>query len=294
MILSRPRLQNTNSTSNESGATSDDSYIAGQAERRGFVNEAQRPLRLLDALPSRPTISDSVEFIQLGSTGDASEQVNEGDEKAEIDVDGELATANIVTIAAHTTASRQVISDHSTLQGAIDRIVTHKLLSRLEHQIINGVGGQGKINGLLAQAVAFIPTIGVTPADIIGESLTRQADNGYVPNLVLMNPLDWFRIQITKSTTDEEYIFGSPTMPVPPALWNASIIRTPSVPEGTVLTVDTMFATVLDREAPSVMLSNSHKDYFTRNLLAILGELRAGLEVLDVFAVYKISIEASS
>ncbi|MFG3996630.1 hypothetical protein ACGEND_11405 [Pseudomonas aeruginosa] len=39
------------------------------------------------------------------------------------------------------------------------------------------------------------------------------------------------------------------------------------------------------------MVSNSHKDYFTRNLVLILGELRAGLEVLDGQAIYLVDLE---
>lgn len=275
---------------NENGASASDTYLPSQPERGGLVGPAQRPLRLLDVLPSRPTTRDSVEFIQVSMTGDAAEQVQEGDEKQEVTVDGTLQTANIVTIAAHTTASRQVLTDYTALQNQIDRMIRHKLLSRLEHQLINGAGGQGKINGLLKQGTVFVPAIGTTKADIIGEALTRQADAGYMPSLILMNPLDWFRIQITKSATEQEYMFGSPTMPVPPALWNARVVTTPSMPEGTAATIDTGFATVLDREQASVVLSNSHKDYFTRNLVAILGELRAGLELLDTSAVYVVDI----
>lgn len=279
---------------NEQGGSSGSAYIPSQPERGGIVSPALRPLRLLEALPSRPTDKDAVEFVQLNSTGDADEQILEGDEKAEIDFEGELVRAEIVTIAGHTTASRQVLSDHVALQQAIDQVIRHKLLARLEHQLINGQGGQGKILGLIAQATAFLPTIGTTPADIIGESLTRQADAGYLPGLVVMNPLDWYRIQITKTTDDDEYIFGSPTMPVPPSLWNTAVVRTPAMPEGQALTIDSMHVSVLDREQPSVMLSNSHKDYFTRNLVAILGELRAGLEVRDGFAVYRMDLNAST
>lgn len=279
---------------NEQGGSSGGAYIPSQPERGGIVGPALRPLRLLEALPSRPTDKDAVEFVQLNSTGDADEQILEGDEKAEIDFEGELVRAEIVTIAGHTTASRQVLSDHVALQQAIDQVIRHKLLARLEHQLINGQGGQGKILGLLAQATAFLPTIGTTPADIVGEALTRQADAGYMPGLVVMNPLDWYRIQITKTTDDDEYIFGSPTMPVPPSLWNTAIVRTPAMPQGQALTIDGMHVSVLDREQPSVMLSNSHKDYFTRNLVAILGELRAGLEVRDGFAVYRMDLNASS
>lgn len=72
------------------------------------------------------------------------------------------------------------------------------------------------------------------------------------------------------------------------------VVSTASMPEGEAMTIDTSFTTVLDREAPSVLLSNSHKDYFTRNLVLILGELRAGLEVLDTAAIYKMSLAGTT
>ena len=80
-------------------------------------------------------------------------------------------------------------------------------------------------------------------------------------------------------------------LPIAPMLWNVPVVASPSVPLGQALTIDTSFVTVLDREAPSVMLSNSHADYFVRNLVAILGELRAGLEVRDTGAVNKVAID---
>ncbi len=278
---------------NDGKGASGDGEIASQADRRGIVGPVARQLRLLDVLPSRPTTSDAVEFVQLSVTGDASEQDQEGDEKATLDFEGTPARAEIVTIAGWTSASKQVLADHAALQAQIDRVIRAKVLSRLEHQLINGDGTMGKINGLLNQGTIFVPTIGATPADIIGEALVTQADYGYQPSLVLLNPFDWYRVQITKTATEGEYIFGSPTMPVAPSLWSTAIVVTPSVPEGTGLTVDTSFATVLDREQLVVTLSNTHADYFVRNLVAILGELRAGLELLDTRAVYKFDLNAS-
>lgn len=276
------------------GGSSDGSYMPSQPGRGGLVGPALRSLRLLDVLPSRPVTTDSVEFVQMAFTGDASEQEYEGDAKPEISADGTLATANIVTVAGWLAASRQVLSDHQALASLVDQVLRHKVRSRLEHQLINGPGGQGRINGLLNQATPLVPTIGVTAADIIGEALVTMADAGYSPGLVLMNPFDWLRILTTRTTTEEAYVFGSPTMPVPPSLWNTSIVLSPSVPEDTALTIDTSFTTVLDREQANVLISNSHSDFFTRNLIAILAELRAGLEVLDQGAVYSFDLGAVS
>lgn len=273
-----------------------DGAITSEGASRGYtglaiVGPVQRPARLLDLLPSRPTTRDTIEFIQLEAEGVVSEQVERGDAKAEIDFEGELARAEIVTLAGWTAASKQILSDHVQLGQVIDNVLRGKALTRLEHRIINGTGAPGHIDGLLNQAVTLMPTIGNTPADVVGEALVTLANNGYMPGLILLNPLDWFRIQISKSNVEGAYVFGSPTVPVPPALWNTPLVATPSVPQGQGLTLDTRFVTVIDREQLTVSVSNSHEDFFVRNLIAILAELRAGLEVTDQAAVFKFDID---
>lgn len=277
---------------NEGKGNTGDTSVPSNPERRGFVDLVTRPLRLIEALPSRPTSSDAVEFVQLTATGDATEQIHEGDAKAEIDMAGDLVRAEIVTVAAWTAASKQVLSDQGALSNQIDLVIRNKVLSRLENQLINGVGGQGKINGLINQATPITPAIATTPADMIGEALQVLTDNGYRPNLVIMNSLDWFRLQITrKNDTDDEYVFGSPTSPLPASLWNTRIVTPSSMPGGQVLVLDTSFVNVLDREQMNVAVTNTHADFFVRNLVAILGELRAGLEVLDTGAVLKLALQ---
>jgi HK97 family phage major capsid protein len=270
------------------GLSSSGGYMPSQPEQAGIYGPLPKPLSLLSALPTRPTTRDSVEFIQLGVTGDAAEQENEGDTKAELDFEGTPKTVNIITVAGWTTASRQVLSDHPALQQSIDATIRNKVLARLEDQLINGVGGQGKIEGLLSQCTVFMPTIAHTVIDAIGEGIVKMRAQGYAPNLVLMNPVDHFEQQIDR-TSDESYLLGSPVAPVLLVVWNTPVVLSAAVPAGECLILDTAFVTVLDREKPSVVLSNSHADYFTRNLVAILGALRAGLEVRDTGAVYRLT-----
>lgn len=275
------------------GGSSNGSYPT-QSERGIITTGGQRALRLLDVLPSRKTTSDAVEFVQVSAPEDAAEQLLEGATKQELNTTGELVRAEIATIAGFTSASRQVLSDNSQLQAAVDRMIKYKLLTKLESLLVNSTPATGKIDGLINQSTLLIPAIAATKADAIGEALVRQANAGFMPNVILMNSLDWLKIQLSKEATTGNYIFGSPSMPVPPALWNAQVVASPVCPEGTALTMDTGLITVLDREQPQILLSNSHEDYFTRNLIAILGELRAGLEVLDVGAIYQIDLSNSA
>ncbi len=281
---------------NENGAgLADATLYPNQPERGGVIGPVLAPLRLIQALPSRPVSSDSVEFVQLSATGEAAPQSYEGAEKAEIEFEGELETAKIITIAGHTTASVQVLSDQGALSQTIDRVLRHKTMDTLESQIMNGSGAGQNIHGLMPQATTLTPTIGTTTADIYGEAIVRMADAGYSPNLAVMNPLDWFRLLITRQETgSEEYVFGSPTMPIPPALWNTRIVLTNKMQQGNGLVLDTSFVTVLDREQVSVIASRFHKDFMVRNLVLILAELRAGLEVTDQNALRKFTLPAAS
>lgn len=270
--------------------------LPNQPERRGIVGQVLAPLNLLQALPSRPVSADSVEFIQLNTNGEAGIQAVEGDEKQNLDFDGTLVKASIATIAGHTTASRQVLADHAALQGQIDRTLRGKVLAKLENQLINGDGTNGSILGLIPQSTIFVSTTPIqalNALDLVGEAQARMRSNGYNPAMVIINPMDWFSMTVTK-TTDNDYLFGSPVTPATPSLWGATVVQSSAMPEGSILVVDPAFVTVLDRQKTDVMVSTSHKDYFTRNLVLILSECRAGLEVLDGFAVYQLSLDGQS
>ncbi|MDO8908751.1 MAG: phage major capsid protein [Pseudohongiella sp.] len=274
----------------DSNATS----VPSQPQRVGVVGTPEAPLRLIDALPAQPVTSDSIEYVKMTSSGEAGEQVKHGDEKAEVEFSGELERSDIATIAAHTTASKQVLDDNGNLANEIARMLNYKLAARVEHQLINGDGTPGKIKGLLLQAYHYIFSASpLSPADKIGAALTAMEMEGYQPSIVLMNPIDWFTIQ-TQKDLQEQYLFGSPTSPQPPSIWTRRVVTSNSVPNGTVLCLDTNYIKLLDRERASVSMTNSYMDYFTRNLVKILGELRLGLAVYDEKACYRFSIADSS
>lgn len=247
-------------------------------QRGDTVIPAQRPLTLLDVLSSRPVTGDAIEFVQLGTVGDAGYQLLQGDEKPELDLEGTLQRAEIATIAGFTAASRQTLNDNQSLASKVDQILRGKVREKLERELIAGAGGPGEINGLLNQGIAIAPTTATNDIDEVGEALSTMRSLGYNANVVVMNPTDYFRLAIEKDANGNY-------LNVIPALWNATVVQSSSIPAGQAIVMDPSYVSVLDRQALSIMVSNSHADFFRRNLIAILGELRAGLEVLDTKAV---------
>lgn len=272
------------------GGSTSEGGMPSQPETGAVYGGPVRRLTLLEALPSRPTTRDAVEFVKINATGDAAVQWPEGSEKANIDLDGELARAEIITVAGHTTASRQVLSDHEALAGVVDRVMRGKVSTKAENELVNGTGATGHIDGLLNQAATFAPTFATEPADIIGECLASMEDDGYTVGFVLLNPLDWFALQTQRATPSGEYLFGSPAAPIPPSLWNRPVVLSSSVPHSTGAAVDTAYVTLLDRQQVTVEASEHHGDNFVKNLVTVRAEARLGLEVTDGFAVRKFDL----
>jgi HK97 family phage major capsid protein len=258
----------------------------------GFYGIALRRLSLLDLLPSRQVVSNATEFVQLNFAGDANVQVDEGDVKAETEFSGLLKIAPVATVAVHTTTSAQVLDDNDSLQSELQRIMGHSVLSKVESQLLVGSGLTGHIDGLYTQATA-ITTYENQVADRIGSALVQMDILGYQPNVILMHPSDWFAIQILKDA-DGGYLYGSPSSPAQPTLWNLPVITSPSIPQGTALVGDTQQATMTDRMQPTIFLSRDHLDYRTRNLVLILVEARVGLELYDALAFRRVDLAAAT
>src|SRR4029079_16309644 len=96
-------------------ASGETTYPTAPDRAPGLHGIALRRLRLLDVLFSRPVTSGVTQFVQINMTGEADVQGHEGEEKAEAIFEGELQTANVATVAVHTTASAQVLDDNEGL-----------------------------------------------------------------------------------------------------------------------------------------------------------------------------------
>ena len=83
--------------------------------------------------------------------------------------------------------------------------------------------------------------------------------------------------------TAGKYLIGDPSAG-PEALatlWGLKVVVSDSVTQNTALVGDFRYAVLWERESVNVMVSDQHADFFIRNLLAILAEMRAAFGVLD-------------
>jgi len=268
-------------TNPNKGVTGSTSYpTAPQRDGAGIRGIPQPRLSLLDVLPIVPVTSATYEFVRLdGYINGAAYQKEEGEEKAEGSMPTKMERAEIATIATWIPASLQVLQDNEQLEGQINTLMSVGVRQKLEAELINDDGGPGEILGFKKQATAAGITTG-KPADRIGAALTDLKAEGWNPNVIVMNPRDWFAIESERAEDgDGQYVIGTPRDPAPPSLWGTPVVVTNGMPQGEALILDTSVAALLDRQEVTVEASRHDGDNFRRNMVTILAELRAGLAV---------------
>jgi hypothetical protein len=76
-------------------------------------------------------------------------------------------------------------------------------------------------------------------------------------------------------------------------LWGLPRIESEAVPVGTGIVADWKLAVLWDREQAAVQVSDSHADFFVRNLVAFLAEMRAAFGILRPAAFVEIDLTAA-
>jgi len=241
----------------------------------------QRVLRVRDLLPNLATVSNLVEFPrELVNTNASDYQGVEGTQKAESAITYELASAPVVTIATWIPCSKQVLDDSVSLAGYIDSRLIYMVSLKVERELLYGDGASQHLNGLMTQAPTM--TGGAAPDLVSGvaSAISQLSAADVVPDSLVCNPINWWSMQVQKASTSGVFLVGDPLSQLPPVLWGLRVALTNSINPGSFLVRNFRNgAAVYDRQTAIVEVSREHQDYFTKNLVAILAELRLALAV---------------
>lgn len=271
--------------------TGGDSTSAGvfvEPDQTGIYEPfGRRPLTIRDLVSNRTTGSDTVEYVRQTSILDAAAVVPEasGNVSGTGDgtVSGEKPHGNfsfvkvaepVKTIAVWVPATKRALSDAAQLRGLIDDELRSDLAEELEDQILLGDGEGEDFTGILEtsgiQEQPFDEDLFTTTR----KAKTRVRVNGRATaSAYAFHPNDWERIELTQDN-EGRYFYGGPLAGEQPRHWRLPAVESEAIPEGTGLVGDFSKAVLWNREQASIQVSDSHADFFIRNLVAILAEGR--------------------
>ena len=301
----------TGGSSTSAGALVEDDF-------RGLLDTGAyaRPLTTFDLITRGTTGSDLVEFVRVTTTTNAAAPVPEATTAGEIpDPDNDNTAglkpesavamarvqAPVVTIAHWIPATKRALSDAAQVRTLIDGFLRYGLAEELEDQIVAGTGGDG-FTGILntsgRQTQAWVTTtVFGDDRDILTTTRKAKTKARLIgrsnPTAYLFNPNDAERLDLLVDANGRFY-FGGPGEDGIQRLWRLPVVESEAVPEGTGILGDFRQAVLWDREVAGISVSDSHADFFTRNLVAILAELRAAFGILRPAAFVEIDLTSGS
>jgi len=258
-----------------------------------FFDEGQRVLTIRDIMNVSPTMSNAIQYFRETADfagGSAASQNGETNRKNQMKMAFTPITTPVETISAWLPASRQVLSDSAQLSGHIDNRLTYKVLKKYEDEVLFGTGVDGELTGL--HNTEGVETMGApdeydTQLDHLRKAFAAVRVNEYFATAVILHPNDWCDIELLKGS-DLRYVWVTVPDGGISRIWRVPVVETTAMEEGRFLTgAFGIGAQLWEREGATVRLSEHHSDYFVRNAVAILGEIRAALAVYRPSAFIK-------
>lgn len=273
----------------------------------------QRPMTIRDLVTPSTTATDTIEYVKLVSvtnnaapvaeavssavigSGDPAITNAQGGLKPESAMTFEKATTNVKTIAHWIPATKRALSDAGQVQTLIDAFLIYGLDEELEDQMVSGDGdgenllGLAEVSGVQTQA-ATGPDTGNDAFELTRKARTKVRIGGRsTPTAYVFNPIDWQTVDLMRDGNERFYGAG-PFAVSTPQLWGLPVVESEAIPAGTAYVGDWSKAVLWDREQASIQVTDSHADFFIRNLVAILAELRVAFGVLRPSAFCRITL----
>jgi HK97 family phage major capsid protein len=259
----------------------------------------QRPLTIRDLVTNGTTTSDTVEYVRITAATNAAVPVAEATTtangtKPESSMALAKVTTTVKTIAHWIPVTKRALSDAAQIRTLIDNFLMYGLEEELEDQMIAGdatgenFDGLGNVSGTQSQAWDTNILTTLRKAKTKVRTVGRSVPTGWA-----MNPAD---VEALDLLTDNEnrFYFGGPggTIGGSAPLWNLPIVESEAVPAGTAYVGDWRKAILWDREEATITVSDSHENYFIKNLVAILAESRHAFGVIQPNAFVEIDLTA--
>lgn len=284
------------------------------SEQTGIVEMlGRRDFRLRDLVSVRTTGSDTVEYVEQSSHTNNAAPVAEATSSAAPTQDGTTGalvlnagggykpegawafarkTATVKTIAEWVPASKRSLADAGQLEGLINDELRKDIEEAEDTQILNGSGSGENLTGILATSGIQTQSFSTDLFESVRKGITKAKTVGRVnPNGIVMNPADVEVVDLAKDANEQFYGLG-PFAMGPRTLWGLPIVESEAQTAGAATLGDFTKAVLWDREQTTVTMTDSHADFFIRNLVAVLAEERVAFAVTRPKAFVNVDISA--
>jgi HK97 family phage major capsid protein len=288
----------------ESGAGGPGGGLTPPMWQPGVVSRLIEYANVADAFGQTQTTSSQVRYVieQTATSGAAG--VAEGAAKPESTLVFTETTEPIKKIATLLPVSDEMLEDAPSIQSHLNSRLTLFVRVEEERQLLRGVG-TNELVGVFGRAGINQYTKGAADdnAVALAKVIANTAGSANLePDTIVMHPSNWLTTRLLRDGTGGtvgQFYGGGPftgaygnagaTGMFGASLWNKPVVLSTAVGAGTALVANfSQGCHIWRRGGISIEASNSHSDFFARNLTAIRSETRLALGVYRPAAITEV------
>lgn len=267
----------------------------------GIVPILNWPLRVADLFAQNATTGNSVRFIEELANTNAAAGVSEAALKPESAITFDQKDMPVGKIATFLPVSDEMLEDVQQIQSYLNSRLSTFVQIEEDSELLNGAGspsvtGVLQNGSILTGSALSLDTDSVI--DSIFQAMTVVKKTSFLNvDGIVVNPTDWAAIRLMKDNNKQYYgggpftgAYGGGGGIAGDNLWGIPVVVTTSIAVGTILLgAFKLGGGVFRRNGLTVEASNSHSDFFQRNLTAIRAEERLALVIYRPSAFYKLT-----
>jgi HK97 family phage major capsid protein len=175
----------------------------------GYKFDPTRSVHVRQLIPTGSTDSDVVRYVKESGYTDGGAAKAEGATLGQSDFDMTATDANVRKIGTYFRISEEMLADTPQLTSYLSARAPEKLLSVEDDQILNGNGTAPNLSGIITDAADFAAggfALAIESAnefDVLTVALNQLALANYSADYIMINPTDFHKILLLKSSQNE-------------------------------------------------------------------------------------------
>jgi HK97 family phage major capsid protein len=175
----------------------------------GYKYDPSRQFHMRQILPVGNTSSDVVRYVKESGYSDGSAMKNEGSTLGQSDFDMQAVSTPVEKLGAYFRISEEMLDSTPQLTSYLSARAPEKLLAVEDSQILDGNGSAPNLTGIYTNATSFSAggfanaVESANEFDCITVALNQLSIANYVADYILMNPTDFHKILLLKSSQNE-------------------------------------------------------------------------------------------
>lgn len=251
-----------------------------------LITPGEQAPTVASLFPQGNTTQQAIPYMEETLATNAAAETAEGGEKPEAALEFDEKSSPVRKIAVFLPVTDELFDDVPAMRSYVENRLRTFVRQREDGQLLNGTGLGTNLLGVLNTPGIQTQAKGADPTpDAIYKAITKIAVNAFLDaSGVVFHPNDWMEIRLLR-TADGIYIWGNPSEAGPERIWGLPIVKTTRIAEGTALVgAYRDGGQIFRRSEIAFAVSDSHSDFFRKNLLALRAEERLALVIFRPLA----------